>query len=106
MRSRRKQQARRLRKLQTRDGDTQSPISFSPDYSRCVGVELGKACFIGILLQVCGFAGHPRREIAEFAKLASASGEALQRTNQTPVVVNNSGSAFAWPDRVKSSGSI
>ena len=36
--------------------------------------------------------GHPRREIDEFAKLASASGESLQRANQTPVVVNNSGS--------------
>jgi integrase len=35
--------------------------------------------------------GHPRREIDEFAKLASASGECLQRKNQTPVVVNNSG---------------
>jgi pyrroloquinoline quinone biosynthesis protein B len=35
--------------------------------------------------------GHPRREIDEFAKLASASAELLQWTNQTPVVVNNSG---------------
>ena len=35
--------------------------------------------------------GHPRREIDEFAKPASASGESLQRTNQAPVVVNNSG---------------
>jgi hypothetical protein len=37
-------------------------------------------------------AGHPRREIDEFAKLASASGESLQRADLTPVVVNNSGS--------------
>ncbi len=41
--------------------------------------------------------GHPRREIDEFAKLASASGEPLQRTNQTPVVVNDSGSSNRGP---------
>jgi hypothetical protein len=42
-------------------------------------------------------ASHPGREIDEFAKLASASGESLQRPNQTPVVVNNSGShAILW----------
>ncbi len=35
---------------------------------------------------------HPRRAIDEFTKLAFASGESLQRENQTPVVVNNSGS--------------
>jgi hypothetical protein len=35
--------------------------------------------------------GHPRREIDEFAKLASVFGEWLQRTYQTPVVVNNTG---------------
>ncbi len=55
------------------------------------GVELEKACFIGVLLQFVVSKGHPRREINEFAKLASASGESLQRANQTPVVVNNSG---------------
>jgi hypothetical protein len=40
--------------------------------------------------------GHPRREIDEFAKLASASAEPLQRTIQTPIVVNNSG-CFRMP---------
>jgi hypothetical protein len=35
--------------------------------------------------------GHSRREFDELAKLASASKESLQRANQTPVVVNNSG---------------
>jgi hypothetical protein len=33
--------------------------------------------------------------INEFAKLASATGESLQGANQTPVVVNNSGSSKA-----------
>jgi prepilin-type N-terminal cleavage/methylation domain-containing protein/prepilin-type processing-associated H-X9-DG protein len=35
--------------------------------------------------------GHPRREIDQFAKPASASGESPQWGNQTPVVLNNSG---------------
>jgi hypothetical protein len=58
----------------------------------------GIACFIGVLLVSLGHCskfvdskGHLRRETDEFAKLASASAESLQRKNQTPVVVNNSG---------------
>jgi hypothetical protein len=39
--------------------------------------------------------GHPRREIDEFEKLAYASRESLQWANQTPVVVDNSGSNMA-----------
>ena len=35
---------------------------------------------------------HPRLEINEFVKLVSTSEELPQRANQTPVVVNNSGS--------------
>jgi hypothetical protein len=34
-------------------------IGISPDYSRCVGVDLEKACFNGILLQVCSFDRSP-----------------------------------------------
>jgi hypothetical protein len=56
-----------------------------------VGVDLEKAASLGYCSKFVVSTGHPRREIDEFAKLACASGESLQRPNQTPVVVNNSG---------------
>jgi hypothetical protein len=31
----------------------------NPDYSRCVGVDLEKACFIGVSFRVCGFDSSP-----------------------------------------------
>jgi hypothetical protein len=34
-------------------------VFFIPDYSRCVGVDIEKACFIRGLLQVCGFDRSP-----------------------------------------------
>ena len=43
--------------------------------------------------------GHPRREIDEFEKLASAYAKSLKRANQTPVVVNNSGLTEINPNR-------
>jgi hypothetical protein len=49
--------------------------------------------------------GHPRREIDEFAKLASASRESPKRANQTPVVVNNSGFYKAASDSRKTANS-
>jgi hypothetical protein len=49
------------------------------------------ARFNGHLSNVVISTGNPRREIDEFAKLASASGESIQGANRTPVVVNNSG---------------
>jgi hypothetical protein len=30
-------------------------LSLNPDCSRCVGVDMEKACFVGVLFQVCGF---------------------------------------------------
>jgi hypothetical protein len=33
----------------------------NPDCSRCVGVDQEKACFIGILLQVCDFDSSPTK---------------------------------------------
>jgi hypothetical protein len=33
--------------------------ALNPDYSRCVGVDTAKACFIGVLFQVCGFDKSP-----------------------------------------------
>jgi hypothetical protein len=52
---------------------------------------MGKLVSLGYCSKFVVSTGHPRREIDEFAKLASAFGESLQRANQTPVVVNNSG---------------
>ena len=36
-----------------------NPPALIPDYSRCVGVDMEKACFIGVLFQVCGFDSSP-----------------------------------------------
>jgi hypothetical protein len=57
-----------------------------------VGVKIEKACFIGAMFQVCGFDRSPTTRIGESAKTVATSGEPPQRTNQAPVVVNNSGS--------------
>ena len=53
-----------------------------------------KLVSLGFCSRFVVLAGHQRREIDEFAKLASASGESLQRADLTPVVVNNSGSTW------------
>jgi hypothetical protein len=37
------------------DGDNTRPDDISPDYSRCVGVDTAKACFIGVLLVSLGY---------------------------------------------------
>jgi hypothetical protein len=52
---------------------------------------MGKLVSLGYCSKYVVSTGHPRPEIDEFEKLAYASGESLQRANQTPVVVNNSG---------------
>jgi hypothetical protein len=39
--------------------ETSAAIRLSPDYSRCVGVDMEKACFIGVLFQVCRFDSSP-----------------------------------------------
>jgi hypothetical protein len=54
---------------------------FTEDYSRSLGVEMEKACFMEVLFRVCGFEGSPRtthdvkcdprREKAEFTKLVA-----------------------------------
>ena len=54
----------------------------------------GKLVSLGYCSRFVVSTGHPRCEIDEFAKIASASKESFQRTNQTPVVVNNSGLSF------------
>jgi hypothetical protein len=50
-----------------------------------------KACFIGALFQVCAFDSLPTKCIGESKKTVAISGESSQTSNQTPVVVNNSG---------------
>jgi hypothetical protein len=50
-----------------------------PDYSRCVRVDLEKAYFIGILLEVVVSTGHPRREIDQFANLPPRPENRLSR---------------------------
>jgi hypothetical protein len=45
----------RPRPIKLRPSPVAVGFGINPDYSRCVGVDLEKACFIGILLQVCGF---------------------------------------------------
>ena len=57
-------QASGLRKLPTGKLPTQrarnATFSKSPDYSRGVGVNIEKACSIGVLLHVCGFDRSPK----------------------------------------------
>jgi hypothetical protein len=44
--------------------------SLSPDYSRCAGVKIEKACFIGHCSEFVVSTVHPRRELVNLQKLS------------------------------------
>jgi hypothetical protein len=66
-------------------------LDFNPDYSRGMGVEIEKACFDWGIVPSLWF-----RQFTHDVKLTNLQnlpppGESSQTSNQTPVVVNNSG---------------
>ena len=55
--------------------------------------KIEKAGFMGHCAKFEVSTVHPRREIGDFAKPVATSGESLKWANQTPVIVNHSGSS-------------